>query len=33
LKKLSDKMKKKESHLLLEALSDLLRKYDRVEET
>ncbi|WP_274364300.1 GGDEF domain-containing protein [Paenibacillus thermotolerans] len=32
LKSLSDKLKKKESILLREALSDLLRKYDRVEE-
>ncbi|WP_199618195.1 GGDEF domain-containing protein [Paenibacillus alkalitolerans] len=33
LKILSDKLKKKESLLLREALSDLLRKYDRVEES
>lgn len=32
LKSLADKLKKKESVLLREALSDLLRKYDRVEE-
>ncbi|KIL41716.1 hypothetical protein SD70_04910 [Gordoniibacillus kamchatkensis] len=32
LKLLSEKLKKKESFLLREALTDLLRKYDRVEE-
>ncbi|WP_135555286.1 GGDEF domain-containing protein [Paenibacillus cymbidii] len=32
LKSLADKSKKKESHLLREALGDLIRKYDRIAE-
>lgn len=32
LKSLADKTKKKESHLLREALGDLIRKYDRIAE-
>jgi predicted signal transduction protein with EAL and GGDEF domain len=32
LKQLSDKLKKKESILLREALGDVLRKYDRLDE-